>query len=458
MAAGCHSAFHYSSSRCVLGNIIPVQRRLPECRGHSSHPRIRVSRFSLLVMVSFQIWPRKNVFRRCITLATDLLITTFAAFLAGELLAPFFAIYMWLILGYGIRYGQGFLFAATALANVGFAIVIFTNPFWVKNQAIGLGMMLTLIIIPMFVSVLMRKSENAKTEAEKANLAKSQFLANMSHEIRTPLTGIIGMVDILSAAHLLAEHRKQLKTIDVNAHTLLSLIDNILDISKIEAGKIHLEAAPFDLHVLVNAALTAVKPKADLKNLQLLVTIHPDVPFSLTGDELRLKQVLLNLLGNAVKFTEKGQVELRVKLGLNLSDRVNVRFEVEDTGIGIPPKLQERIFDQFAQADPSTTRQYGGTGLGTTISKQLVGLMGGTLGIESEDGKGSLFWFEVEFTKVEPHPRIDHGILFGFRLLLITDQQDVRSSVEQALDIWGMECNVVTTPTEALSAMLSEQT
>ena len=141
MAAGCHSAFHYSSSRCVLGNIIPVQRRLPEGRGHSSHPRIRVSRFFSPSHGFVSDLAEENVFRRCITLATDLLITTFAAFLAGELLAPFFAIYMWLILGYGIRYGQGFLFAATALANVGFAIVIFTNPFWVKNQAIGLGMM-----------------------------------------------------------------------------------------------------------------------------------------------------------------------------------------------------------------------------------------------------------------------------------------------------------------------------
>ena len=348
--------------------------------------------FSLLVMASFQVWPGKNRYRRSVTLATDLVITTFAAFLAGELLAPFFAIYMWLILGYGIRYGQGFLFAGTALANLGFATVIFTNPFWIKNQAIGLGMMLTLIIIPMFVSVLMRKSETAKTEAEKANLAKSQFLANMSHEIRTPLTGIIGMVDILSAAGLLAEHRKQLKTIDVNAHTLLSLIDNILDISKIEAGKINLEAAPFDLHLLVNAATTAVKPKSDLKGLSMFVSIHPDVPFNLRGDELRLKQVLLNLLGNAVKFTETGHVYLRVKLCSNASERVQVRFEVEDTGIGIPPKLQEQIFDQFAQADPSTTRQYGGTGLRTTISKQLVGLMGGTMGVESEDGQGSLFW------------------------------------------------------------------
>lgn len=235
----------------------------------------------------------------------------------------------------------------------------------------------------------------AKEAAEAASKAKSRFLANMSHEIRTPMNGVIGMTELILATGLTERQRKYAEAIHASAESLLVVINDILDFSKIEAGRLELEDVPFSLRDLVGATLEMFREKARRKGLLLKTAFEPEVPERVQGDPTRLRQILVNLVGNAVKFTEKGEVFVRVSRLDEGEGRFLLCFEVRDTGVGIPPEARARIFDGFSQADETTTRKYGGTGLGLTIAKQLVELMGGGISVESSPGKGSVFRFTV---------------------------------------------------------------
>lgn len=342
--------------------------------------------------------------RRIACLLIDTVLVCYTMHIGDRSCAPMVLVLFLQNIGYPTRYGKKFLSYGIIASGISFWIVLLTTPYWLQNEEMGYALLLGFTAIPIFhVNNIVKKIRNAKEKAEIANQTKSRFLSSMSHELRTPLNGILGTVDLLSTTRIDPEQQEFLKTIKTSAMHLLSLVNDVLDISKIEEGKVMVVAEDMDLHALVKNTASIVRQQILSKGLAFRVSVSPKVPFLLRGDATRLRQILTNLLSNATKFTSAGEVSIRVLLEEEEAEdarNVTVRFEVSDTGIGMTPDQQKRIFDRFTQADASITRKFGGTGLGTTISKELVELMGGRIGVQSDKDKGSTFWFAVPLEKL----------------------------------------------------------
>jgi two-component system sensor histidine kinase RpfC len=355
--------------------------------------------------------------RRLFALLLDCGFLSWQLHLGGERVALFFPIYLWVIFGNAFRFGIPSLAIAVPVATVSFGLVVATTPFWFRQPHLSTGLLIGLVILPAYSGTLIRKLSQATRIAEEASKAKSLFLASVSHELRTPLTAIIGMNGLLRTSELDGEQREMVETVDVASRSLQSLINKLLDLSRLEAGKMTTTIEEFDLLSLLVDIRRLVEVQVRAKNLSFDTHVTPRTPLRIKTSRLHLQEILVNLAGNAVKFTESGGVVLAVD-GRKLEgadDGVILRVEISDTGIGIAPKDQAHIFENFTQADATILNRFGGTGLGLGITRGLVQLLGGQMNVESELGKGSTFRFfittqagaaKIEETLQESRPRV----------------------------------------------------
>lgn len=410
--------------------------------------------WALVVTTSTLISLKISPLRRYLSMVVDYGVVSALLVITGEVGTPLLVVYLWVTLGYGFRYGPSYLATAAVISVAGFLLVLLTSPYWGTHPSISSAFLLSMIAVPLYTTSLLKQLYGAVEREKKANRSKSIFLANMSHELRTPLNGVIGVSDLLNETTLNKEQKEYTEIIRSSAHTLLELIEKVLDISRIESGRLNTEPEDFDLHSLINGTVVMLESQANQKGLILASHIAPQTPFLLHGDARHLRQVMINLLGNAIKFTEYGRVDVYVR-PIGQANPQRVRIEVVDTGIGIPEDAQGRIFERFSQADTSVTRRYGGTGLGTTIAKQLVEMMGGQMGLHSREGEGTTFWLEIPFALQSASAHRPAGGRFEKTMRVgILAKHDLADRMQQVIKTWGAE-TVVVSNTTRLAAELS---
>jgi len=409
--------------------------------------------FSLVVALSALRARKSSVLRRVAANVADVGAVAYLMASTGEASAPLFVIYLWVTLGNGFRFGLAAMGISAALSIAGFAVVMATSEFWLQHQTLAAGIMVALVVLPAYAAHLIHQLHRARERAEEASAAKSQFLARMSHELRTPLNGILGTADLLRNNHrLTAADRELLGVIRESVSVSLRQIDSVLDFARIEAGKLVLEQAEFDLHRMLHATVRMVSPAALEKNLRLLVRISPQVPFRLIGDSHHLREILLNLLSNAIKFTHAGYVAIQVEPVVVTDDTARLRFEIRDTGIGIATQALDHIWESFAQEDSGTNRRYGGTGLGTTIAKQLVELMNGRIAVTSIKGRGTVFWCDLPFQRPSGRGQPEMTVA-GARVLVLTTDDETVQHLQQGIATFHGTVLATASMAEAVTAL-----
>lgn len=371
----------------------------------------------IVIMWHIILQPGISPPRRHFAMAMDMTVISFGMYFGNSTVAFCYPLYLWTIFGNGFRFGVPYLWRSMMVALVGFACVIYSTPIWHENLDLSFGLWLGLLILPAYVATLIKKLSEAKLQAEAASKAKSLFLASVSHELRTPLNAIITLSDLLKGGKLDREHRDMAATIGESGRFLLDLINNILDLSRIEAGKQPVKQAEFHLIDALSKLRRVLEVQARKKGLDLRLMIGEGIPSQLHGSVQELEQVLTNLVGNAIKFTEAGNVTITVSVARHQASAkfqddsgsrassepavpsITLRFDIADTGIGIKPEALTKIFESFTQADDSIIDRFGGTGLGLSIVKQLVERNGGRVMVASQLGRGSTFSFTMSFAR-----------------------------------------------------------
>jgi two-component system, sensor histidine kinase RpfC len=405
-----------------------------------------------VIVFAHILWkPEISVRRRLWAMTTDFAVVSYSAAAGGIRTGFLYPFFLWTVFGNGFRFGVPYLYASMGMANVGFLAVVYTTDAWQRYPGLAIALVAGLILLPLYAAKLIRKLSESKRQAEEASRAKSAFLANVSHEVRTPLNAIIGLGALLHDQLRDPESKHMVSTIVNSGRSLLSLINSILDFSRIEAGRMPSKAVQTDLYQAIGRLKAMLSAQAMPKALTLAVHITARTPAHVLADYSHIEQILINLAANAIKFTEKGFVVITVDGIQQQGQRIRLRFEVSDTGIGISADAQDRIFESFVQADATIIDRYGGTGLGLAISKQLVSLLNGRIGLESTVGKGSTFWFEVDVTSISVDD--EQREIGETAAVLFSRDDEFSASLENA----GMSVIRATRPEEVESAVLASQ-
>ncbi len=387
---------------------------------------------------AFAIWWLRRSRRHVVPLrytaiAADNMALTLGMAGAGEAGVAMIGVYLWVTIGNGFRFGPRFLLVSYWLALSGFSLQLIFVPFWAQHLMIGIGMLISGAIVPLYALVLIVRLTAQKDAAEELSNAKSRFVANVSHELRTPLTGLFAVYDLLRTRNMPPDDRELVGMLGSAVKTLKVSVDAVLQMSKLEAGAEHAENRLFNLWFFVHQLSAIVRPQSVAKDVRWSVNIDPAVPTAVWGDPIHLSHVLGNLINNAFKFTPAGSVSLRA----TLTGGSNIRFEVMDTGIGIPLDQQERLFERFVQVDSSATRKFGGTGLGTSIARDLTELMGGKIGVVSAPGNGSTFSVELPLARADQAP---HAVDWTgrHRVLVIGHAGSPRDAIARRIRTLGL--------------------